>query len=39
MNILVIEDDLRISDFLSKGLAEQNFSVSLAENGTEARTL
>ena len=39
MNILVIEDDRRISDFLTKGLAEQNFSVSLAENGTEARTL
>lgn len=37
MNILVIEDDKRISEFLTQGLSEQNFSVTLAQTGSEAR--
>lgn len=39
MNILVVEDDKRISDFLIKGLQENGFNVHLSENGVEARAL
>jgi DNA-binding response OmpR family regulator len=39
MNILLIEDNRRISDFVVKGLEESGFSVTLAENGTDARSL
>ncbi|MGL5785986.1 MAG: response regulator transcription factor [Bacteroidales bacterium] len=38
MDILVVEDNSRISEFLVKGLEESGFSVSLAENGIDART-
>ena len=39
MRLLVIEDNKRISDFIVKGLTELGFSVSLAENGIDAREL
>lgn len=39
MNILVIEDDKRISDFLVRGLQEQRFSVMLSESAEDARAL
>ncbi|TRX35179.1 response regulator transcription factor [Flavobacterium sp. ZT3R18] len=39
MNILLVEDDSRISDFIIKGLEENNFSVSLAATGELAREL
>lgn len=35
----MVEDNRRISDFMVKGLEESGFSVVLAENGTDARTL
>lgn len=39
MELLLVEDNERISRFLLKGLEESGFSVALAENGTEARSL
>lgn len=39
MDILVVEDNKRISDFLVRGLEESGFRVVLAENGVNARTL
>lgn len=39
MNILLVEDDKRISDFVLKGLQENGFRVHLTENGVEAREL
>ena len=39
MEILLIEDDKRISDFLVRGLTENQFSVTLAESAEEARDL
>lgn len=39
MNILLIEDDKRISDFVIKGLEENGFSVSLAVTGEIAREM
>jgi DNA-binding response OmpR family regulator len=39
MNILLVEDNKRISEFVMKGLEESGFFVTLAENGTDARTL
>lgn len=39
MLLLLIEDNRRISEFLVKGLEELNFSVVLAETGTQARQL
>lgn len=39
MNILLIEDNRRISEFIVKGLEESGFSVVLAENGTVGRAL
>lgn len=37
MNILLIEDDKRISDFVLKGLTENGFNVHLSDNGVNAR--
>lgn len=37
MNILLIEDDKRISDFVLKGLSENGFNVHLSDNGVNAR--
>lgn len=39
MNLLLVEDNRRISDFMVKGLEESGFSIVLAENGTDARAL
>ncbi len=39
MKVLLIEDDTRISDFVVKGLTENNFSVSLAVTGEIAREM
>lgn len=39
MELLLVEDNSRISEFIVKGLEESGFSVALAENGIEARTL
>lgn len=39
MNILLVEDDTRISDFVIKGLQENGFSIHLTNNGIEAREL
>lgn len=38
MDILLVEDNKRISEFVVKGLEECGFFVSLAENGTNARS-
>lgn len=37
MNLLLVEDNKKISDFMVKGLEESGFFVTLASNGTEAR--
>lgn len=39
MEILLVEDNTRISEFVLKGLEESGFSVVLADNGVEARSL
>lgn len=39
MELLLVEDNIRISEFMVKGLVESGFSVILAENGTDARSL
>ncbi|KMQ70623.1 response regulator transcription factor [Chryseobacterium koreense] len=39
MNILLVEDDKRISDFLLKGLTEEGHQISLAKSGEEAREI
>ncbi len=39
MEILLIEDNHRISEFVVKGLEETGYSVVLAENGVDARSL
>ncbi|GAB6120070.1 response regulator transcription factor [Dysgonomonas termitidis] len=39
MEILLIEDNHRISEFVLKGLEETGYSVVLAENGVDARRL
>lgn len=38
MDILLVEDNKRISEFVVKGLEECGFFVTLAENGTDARS-
>lgn len=39
MELLLVEDNRRISEFMVKGLEESGFSVVLAENGKDARAL
>lgn len=39
MELLLVEDNSRISEFVIKGLEESGFSVVLADNGVEARSL
>jgi len=36
MNVLVVEDEKRIAEFVRKGLEEQGFTVQLSSNGDEA---
>ncbi len=39
MNLLLVEDNRRISEFMVKGLEESGFTITLVENGTDARTM
>lgn len=39
MELLLVEDNSRISDFVIKGLEESGFTVVLANNGVDARSL
>lgn len=39
MELLLVEDNSRISEFIVKGLEENGFTVTLAENGIDARSL
>lgn len=39
MNVLVVEDEEKIADFVRKGLTEQGFTVELCGNGDEAYAL
>lgn len=39
MDVLLVEDDSRISNFLLKGLEEAGYTISLAKSGEEARSL
>lgn len=39
MNILLVEDNSRISEFVMKGLTESGFFMTLCESGVEARVL
>lgn len=39
MDILLVEDNKRISEFVVKGLVESGFFVTLTDNGTDARSL
>lgn len=39
MDILLVEDNRNISEFVVKGLEESGFTVALAENGVDARSL
>lgn len=39
MELLLVEDNSRISDFVIKGLEESGFTVVLANNGVDARNL
>ena len=36
MRILVVEDEVRIADFISRGLSEQGYAVDVAYDGDEA---
>lgn len=39
MNILLVEDDLRVSELIKKGLEEQGFTVTLAYDGLSSKNL
>lgn len=39
MNILLVEDDLRVSELIKKGLQEQGFTATLAYDGLSAKNL
>jgi DNA-binding response OmpR family regulator len=39
MNILLVEDDLRVSELIKKGLDEQGFNVTLAYDGLSGKNL
>ncbi len=39
MRVLVVEDDLRVAQFLRKALAEENFNVTVSQHGDEADAL
>ena len=36
MNLLVVEDDSRVADFLQRGLRAEGYRVTHAKNGDEA---
>ncbi|MDH1503308.1 DNA-binding response regulator, partial [Comamonas terrigena] len=35
MKILVVEDEIKLADYLAKGLAEEGFVVDVAHNGVD----
>ena len=35
MKVLIVEDEAKTSDYLSKGLTEQGFVVDVAHNGVD----
>ena len=39
MNVLVIEDDVRVADFLERGLKAEGYAITLARNGTKGLEL
>ena len=39
MKILIVEDELRTADYLSKGLTEQGCAVDMAHNGIDGQHL
>jgi two-component system copper resistance phosphate regulon response regulator CusR len=39
MKILVVEDEMKIADYLHKGLSEQGYAVDLAHDGLDAQQL
>lgn len=39
MNILLIEDEKKISDFIRKGLKEQSYNIEVADNGLKGEQL
>jgi DNA-binding response OmpR family regulator len=39
MNVLIVEDEARIADFLAKGLRRQGYEVRCARTGSEALAL
>ena len=39
MNLLVVEDESRVADFVSRGLAAEGYSISVARNGPEGLEL
>ena len=39
MNVLLIEDEVKIADFVRAGLKEQGFTVDYRENGEEGYLL
>ena len=36
MRVLVVEDECRIADFISRGLSEQGYAIDVAYDGDEA---
>ncbi len=39
MNVLLIEDEIKVANFISKGLQEEGYSVTIAYNGAEGLQL
>ena len=39
MNVLVVEDDVRVADFLERGLKAEGYAITLARNGTKGLEL
>ena len=36
MRVLLVEDEVRIADFITRGLSEQGYAVDAASDGSEA---
>ncbi|MEG2268588.1 MAG: DNA-binding response regulator, partial [Acinetobacter sp.] len=36
MHILIVEDEVKIAEYLAKGLSESGYSTAIAENGVLA---
>ena len=39
MNVLVVEDDVRVADFLERGLKAEGYAITLARNGNKGLEL